>query len=383
LDNIDAEFIPECQLDGTERLELLMQCTVIFWDEFVSNHRDLFEAVWRKLTAVKQFVFICAGDFHQILPVVKRGLKSDVIDATISSSPLWDRFRILYLTENMRLSGLRRSLTATSSAVQILNCEKQERYASFLLDLSRNRQSEHLYILNTNSMDTSLCKVGLPLLDYFDMSSQDAAVAWLYPNGTFDADIALNSVILASTNNAVDRWNDIIQSLNQEEIRHYFSRDSFDEVDDENDTLKRMLNEETLNNFTRNGVPTHQLSFKINDVCLVLRAIPSLQLATNTRVQIVRFQPNSVRVQTLNEPIARFVNIPRITFKFRLEYSESFQMTRMQLPLRLAYCMTFNKSQSQTLNKVLLDCTGEPFAHGHAYVAFSRVRDCENNNKSI
>ena len=310
--------------------------------------------------------------------VIKRGLKFDVIDATISSSPLWDRFRILYLTKNMRLSGLRRSLTATSSAVQILNCEKQERYASFLLDLSRNRQSEHLYILDTNSIDTSLCKVGLPLLDYFDMSSQDAAVAWLYPNGTFDADIALNSVILASTNNAVDRWNDIIQSLNQEEIRHYFSRDSFNEVDDENNTLKRMLNEETLNNFTRNGVPTHQLSFKINDVCLVLRAIPSLQLATNTRVQIVRFQPNSVRVQTLNEPVARFVNIPRITFKFRLEYSESFQMTRMQLPLRLAYCMTFNKSQSQTLNKVLLDCTGEPFAHGHAYVAFSRVRDCDN-----
>ena len=50
----------------------------------------------------------------------------------------------------------------------------------------------------------------------------------------------------------------------------------------------------------------------------------------------------------------------------------------MQLPLRLAYCMTFNKYQSQTMKKVLLDCTGEPFAHGHAYVAFSRVRDCDN-----
>ena len=40
--------------------------------------------------------------------------------------------------------------------------------------------------------------------------------------------------------------------------------------------------------------------------------------------------------------------------------------------------MSFNKSQSQTLQKVLLDCTGEPFAHGHAYVAFTRVRDCNN-----
>ena len=28
--------------------------------------------------------------------------------------------------------------------------------------------------------------------------------------------------------------------------------------------------------------------------------------------------------------------------------------------------------------KVLIDCTGEPFAHGHAYVAFSKVRDCNN-----
>ena len=53
-------------------------------------------------------------------------------------------------------------------------------------------------------------------------------------------------------------------------------------------------------------------------------------------------------------------------------------MTRMQFPLLLAYSMCFNKSQSQTLQKVLLDCTGEPFAHGHAYVAFSRVRDCNN-----
>ena len=49
-----------------------------------------------------------------------------------------------------------------------------------------------------------------------------------------------------------------------------------------------MLHQETLNSFTRNGVPTHCLTFKINDVCLVLRAVPALQLATNTRVQIIR-----------------------------------------------------------------------------------------------
>jgi ATP-dependent exoDNAse (exonuclease V) alpha subunit len=50
----------------------------------------------------------------------------------------------------------------------------------------------------------------------------------------------------------------------------------------------------------------------------------------------------------------------------------------LQFPLRLAYAMTYNKSQSQTLQKVLLDITQPPFSHGQLYVAMSRVRDCKN-----
>jgi hypothetical protein len=46
--------------------------------------------------------------------------------------------------------------------------------------------------------------------------------------------------------------------------------------------------------------------------------------------------------------------------------------------LRLAYAMTYKKSQSQTLSKVLLDITSPPFSHGQLYVALSCV--CNNNN---
>ena len=183
---------------------------------------------------------------------------------------------------------------------------------------------------------------------------------------------------MASTNNSVDHWNTKIQNMNKNNIKSYESRDQFNEVDDEKGILASILTDEVMNRYNRNGVPTHILSFKVDDICIVLRAIPQLSLATNTRVQIVRLLKNGVRIKTLNEPTQRYVYLQRINFKFRLEYGESYQMTRIQLPLRLAYSMTYNKSQSQTLDKVLVDCTEEPFAHGHAYVSFSRVRENDN-----
>jgi hypothetical protein len=49
------------------------------------------------------------------------------------------------------------------------------------------------------------------------------------------------------------------------------------------------------------------------------------------------------------------VRIPHITFKLRMPYGKSYQLMRRLFPLHLAYAMTYNKSQSQTLQKVLLD----------------------------
>jgi len=49
-------------------------------------------------------------------------------------------------------------------------------------------------------------------------------------------------------------------------------------------------------------------------------------------------------------------------------------MCRIQFPLRLAYCTTVNKSQGQEYDRVLIDLRKESFAHGHLYVALSRVK---------
>ena len=82
-------------------------------------------------------------------------------------------------------------------------------------------------------------------------------------------------------------------------------------------------------------------------------------------------------METLGQKPKRFA-LPRIRFKISLPFGRSFKIIRTQFPLRLAYCLTLNKSQSQTFEKAVVDVGHEPFCHGQLYVAMSRVRESQN-----
>ncbi len=51
--------------------------------------------------------------------------------------------------------------------------------------------------------------------------------------------------------------------------------------------------------------------------------------------------------------------------------------TFKQMPLRLAYAVTIHKAQGLTLDKIYIDFDSGMFAHGQAYVAFSRARSLD------
>uniref|UniRef100_A0A0D3E8T9 ATP-dependent DNA helicase n=1 Tax=Brassica oleracea var. oleracea TaxID=109376 RepID=A0A0D3E8T9_BRAOL len=51
-----------------------------------------------------------------------------------------------------------------------------------------------------------------------------------------------------------------------------------------------------------------------------------------------------------------------------------FKMRRRQFPLKVAFAMTINKSQGQSLERVGLFLSRPVFSHGQLYVAFSRVK---------
>lgn len=46
---------------------------------------------------------LLAGDFRQVLPVVKKGSRPQAVNAAINRSPVWPHFHCFKLTENMRV----------------------------------------------------------------------------------------------------------------------------------------------------------------------------------------------------------------------------------------------------------------------------------------
>ena len=66
--------------------------------------------------------------------------------------------------------------------------------------------------------------------------------------------------------------------------------------------------------------------------------------------------------------------IPRITLSPSENNTDfAFKLRRRQFPVQLAYCLTINKSQGQSVERVGIDLRSQVFSHGQLYVALSRA----------
>ncbi|GJR40909.1 ATP-dependent DNA helicase PIF1-like protein [Tanacetum coccineum] len=104
---------------NTHLAELLQQVQLIIWDEAPMTEKYAFKTLDRTLRDIlgyknlekRNTIFggvtvLLGGDFRQILPVIPKGKRVEIVQACINRSELWKSFKVFTLTRSMRVNEI-------------------------------------------------------------------------------------------------------------------------------------------------------------------------------------------------------------------------------------------------------------------------------------
>ncbi|XP_057734594.1 uncharacterized protein LOC130950047 [Arachis stenosperma] len=237
---------------GSPLAELISETKLIIWDEAPMMNKFCFEALDRTMRDLlrstndsslslpfggKTVVF--GGDFRQILPVITKGSRQDIVNASINSSYLWHECQILSLTQNMRLR--------TSTGIH--NSEELKSFATWILNVGDGRLGQ---------LEDGCGLVDIPqellLTDFNDpIQAIVEAIYTDYLKDYSNIQHLQGRAILAPTISVVEEVNDYMLSLNNNEMKRYLSSDSPCFKEGDNDTLASIHTPEFLATGLCNG----------------------------------------------------------------------------------------------------------------------------------
>ncbi|XP_012704505.1 uncharacterized protein LOC105915159 [Setaria italica] len=297
--------------------KLLQQGSLIIWDEASMTKRQAVEALDNSLLDImgrqdlpfggKTIIF--GGDFRQVLPVVRKGSRAQIVDASIQRSYLWESMRHLMLMRIMRV-------------------QSDLWFVEYLLCIGGGAEEVN--------GDGDVCLPDDICVPYFEDSKKDLdrLIECIFPNlnaNMTNKDYITSRAILSTRNDWVDNINMKMIGMFQGGKMVYHSFNSA--IDD----LHNYCSSKFLNTLTPNGLPPHLLKLKIGCPVILLRNIdPANGLCNGTRLVIQGFQRNSIDAKiVLGQHAEKRVFLPRIALCPSDDEMFPFQFKRKQFPIRL------------------------------------------------
>jgi len=334
--------------DRTRIWREIRDADVIVWDEItlVSKHalRSVNAFIQRVMDDNRQFgnkIIVTGGDWRQCLPVLKHGHRAAIVENTVKAGDIWGHMKTLTLRSNMRAG------------------RGQEDFSQWLLSIGDGT------IGDTVDVD-----------DEMHTCTEENLIEELfheYIHGGDTAEISTRAILCPKNEDTIQLNEKVLNLIQEHPIRNYKSVDYLEDPTHSDNVLFPV---ELLQSLNPNGFPLHDLKLKIGCVVMLIRNLNVKEKLTNgTRCIVIGLQDSTIVVKRIHEGkiLPEPIFIPRIKFTSS-EVDVGVQFNRHQFPLRLAYAITVNKSQGQTLSRVGLYMKSDIFTHGQLYVALSRVR---------
>ena len=257
--------------------KLLKRTSLIIWDEVAMTKRQTVETLHRSLQDIMESdlpfggkVMVFGGDFRQVLPVVTRGTRAQITDATLLRSSLWEKVRKIRLTRNMR-------------------AQTDPWFSSYLLRIGDGTEEtiggDHVRLPDDIVIPYTHTEEPVKKLieDIFPSLHENAA------SGSYMSARA----ILSTKNDYVDDLNKKMIDRFPGQQKVYYSFDSVEDDPRNNCTI------DYLNTITPNGLPPHVLKLKVNCPVILLRNLdPHNGLCNGTRLVIRVLDRKSTRLNS-------------------------------------------------------------------------------------
>jgi ATP-dependent DNA helicase PIF1 len=293
--------------------------------------------------------------------VVKNGTRAQIVNSSLRNASFWSSVNQFRLSVNMRVE---RDVDVDGGN----NVDSQEDFVRFLLQVGDGLASGKRGVPDSMLIPEDMVLHG---------TIKDL-IRWTYPSlheNFNNHEYITNRAILTTKNVDADEANAKMLSSFPGEVVVYKSADSVFATDN-----AVSFPTEFLNSLSLPGLPPHELCLKKGACIMLLRNIDAPNgLCNGTRLIIQNLRPNVIEaVIVTGSNVGHTVSLSKLPLMSAEDATIPFAMKRVQFPIRLAFALTINNSQGQTIPTVGLYLREPCFAHGQLYVAFSRVKSRKN-----